>query len=160
MDFLLADAAEDEAPEIARIWSSSWWETHADLVDAPLRALRAPESFEPRVRNVIGTTRVARQGDRILGFCTVRADELYQLFVAPEGRGTGVAQALLADAETRLQRMGNHRIWLACMIGNDRAARFYEKHDWINMGETTDDVETAEGHYRVGIWRFEKTLPV
>jgi ribosomal protein S18 acetylase RimI-like enzyme len=47
---------------------------------------------------------------------------LYQLFVSPHARGSGVAAALIADAEARLAERGVQTAWLACAIGNDRAS--------------------------------------
>lgn len=65
--------------------------------------VRAAEEREiaalPNVR-VVGPPR------RPNGLCIVRSDELYQLFVAAPSRGSGVAAALLADAEARLADSG------------------------------------------------------
>jgi ribosomal protein S18 acetylase RimI-like enzyme len=38
-----------------------------------------------------------------------------------------VAAALIADAEAMLAEHGVEMAWLACAVGNNRAARFYEK---------------------------------
>ena len=60
------------------------------------------------------------------GFCIAKGDELYQLFVAAGSRGSGVAAALLADAETRLADSGviaRERRCRARAIAEARAAR-------------------------------------
>ena len=85
--------------------------------------------------------------------------ELYQLFVSAEARGTGVAAALLADAEARLAANGVRTAWLACAIGNDRAARFYEKSGWRRVGTMVNEAETSEGTFLLDVWRYEKVLP-
>jgi GNAT superfamily N-acetyltransferase len=93
-----------------------------------------------------------------VGFCIVKADELYQLFVSASARGSGVAAALVADAESRLARSGVTTAWLACAIGNDRAARFYEKCGWRRIGTEVIPAETEQGPYALEVWRYEKPL--
>jgi GNAT superfamily N-acetyltransferase len=88
----------------------------------------------------------------------IQGDELDQLFVAAEARGTGVAAALLADGEARLAAAGVRTAWLACAIGNDRAARFYEKHGWRRAGTMIHRPETPDGPFPLEVWRYEKEL--
>ena len=93
-----------------------------------------------------------------LGFYMLKGDELYQLYVAAEARGLGVAAALIADAETRLRASGVETAWLDCAIGNLRAARFYEKSGWHRVGEVPSRLETPDGAFDVEVWRYEKLL--
>jgi GNAT superfamily N-acetyltransferase len=93
-----------------------------------------------------------------LGFCALKGDELYQLFVSREAHGSGVAAALIADAEARLARRGVETAWLACAIGNHRAARFYEKSGWRLTRSFVALSETSNGPFPVEHWRFEKRL--
>ena len=88
----------------------------------------------------------------------VKDDELYQLFVSPQVRGSGVAASLIADAEERLAQSGVATAWLACAIGNERAARFYEKSGWHRVGTMVDPLETSIGKFPLEVWRFEKRL--
>jgi RimJ/RimL family protein N-acetyltransferase len=67
-------------------------------------------------------------------------------------------RALLADAEARLSTGGVKVAWLACAVGNERAARFYEKSGWQRAGTEEIDVDTSEGPFSLEIWRFEKPL--
>jgi len=46
--------------------------------------------------------------------------------------------------------------WLACAIGNDRAARFYEKHGWHRAGVMVNQLETRNGIFPLDVWRHEK----
>jgi GNAT superfamily N-acetyltransferase len=71
-------------------------------------------------------------------------------------RGSGVAAALLADAEERLSRNGVKKAWLACAIGNERAARFYEKCGWQLLGTMISQLDTSKGIYPLEVWRYEK----
>jgi len=93
-----------------------------------------------------------------LGFSIVKENELYQLFVASAARGTGVAGALIGEAEARVAARGAGTIWLTCAIGNQRAARFYEKRGWQRAGTVRDVLETPEGPFPLEVWRYEKVL--
>ena len=77
---------------------------------------------------------------------------------ASHARGSGIAAVLMADAEARLAASGVRSPWLACAIGNDRAARFYEKCGWIRTGTVTDDVAVPGGTFALEVWRYEKAL--
>jgi ribosomal protein S18 acetylase RimI-like enzyme len=88
----------------------------------------------------------------------LKDDELYQLYVSAEARGSGVASVLMADAEARLGAAGYDVGWLACAIGNDRAARFYEKSGWRRVA-TEVYLAEAPGHtIPLEVWRYEKRL--
>ncbi|MGB9369112.1 MAG: GNAT family N-acetyltransferase [Xanthobacteraceae bacterium] len=79
-----------------------------------------------------------------------------QFYVARAARGSGVANALMEAAEAELARRGVTTPWLACGIGNDRAARFYEKRGWVNARTQTSRLETPEGVFEIQVWRYEK----
>src|SRR5215210_254687 len=53
--------------------------------------------------------------------------------------------ALLDDGEARLARRGVRTAWLACAIGNNRAARFYEKRGWVRARTMVNRIDTADG---------------
>ena len=65
---------------------------------------------------------------------------------------------MLADGEGRLASRGVGTAWLACAIGNDRAARFYEKHGWRRAGDVIHQLDTPDGVFRIEVWRYEKAL--
>jgi ribosomal protein S18 acetylase RimI-like enzyme len=88
----------------------------------------------------------------------VKGDELYQLYVSAQARGAGVAATLIADAETRLAGRGVDIAWLSCAIGNDRAARFYEKSGWHRAGTMVNRLDTPNGTFPLETWRYEKLL--
>jgi RimJ/RimL family protein N-acetyltransferase len=48
--------------------------------------------------------------------------------------------------------------WLACAIGNARAARFYEKCGWRRVGTMINHAETSNGTFLLEVWRYEKAL--
>jgi GNAT superfamily N-acetyltransferase len=150
-----------DAPEIdrlARIWYDAWQDAHARILPAELARVRTLESFRERLRPALDHVRVAELSGDAVGFCMVKDDELYQLFVTAAARGSGVAAALVADAEARLAAAGIATAWLACAIGNERAARFYEKCGWQRTGTVINPLDTPAGIFRLEVWRYEKQL--
>jgi GNAT superfamily N-acetyltransferase len=152
------DAHPDEIAALARVWFDGWHEAHAALVPAELARQRTLDSFHDRLRAGLAETRVIGEHGAPLGFTILKGDELYQFYVARAARGTGVAARLMADAEQRLAARGVDTAWLACAIGNDRAARFYEKQAWRRTGTVVYIAETAQGDIPLDVWRYEKPL--
>src|SRR5207245_2681076 len=120
--------------------------------------LRTLASFRDRLDAARPDVYVVGPAGAPLGLCVLRGEELYQLFVSTEAHGSGVAAALIADAEARLAARGVETAWLACAIGNTRAARFYEKSGWHMAGTFVMLSETSNGPFPVDQWRFEKRL--
>lgn len=147
-----------EVSALARLWFEGWQDAHAAVLPASLARLRTQHSFADRLPAMLADTRVIGEPGVVVGFCTIRHDELDQLFVAPAGRGGGVAAALVADAERRLAAHGVTTAWLACAIGNHRAARFYEKCGWHLAATVVHRLDTVEGPFDLEIWRYEKRL--
>ena len=151
-------AKEVEIGHLARIWYDGWHEAHAQLVPAELTRLRTLESFRDRLQAALPDVRVVGPSGEPLGFCIVKGNELYQLYVSAPSRGSGVAAALVADAEARLSGNGVDKAWLACAIGNERAARFYEKSGWQRIGTMINQFKTSKGNFPLEVWRYEKSL--
>ena len=151
-------AAPSDIEPLARLWFDGWREAHLDHVPADLTARRTLESFGNRLLGFGDGLRVAGPVGAPLGFCAIREDELDQLFVTPETRGSGLAAILLADGERRLAQQGTARAHLLCVIQNHRAVRFYERQGWTNMGISVEAVQTEDGPFRFELLRFEKNL--
>lgn len=152
-------AEEWEIGQLAKIWHDGWHEAHAQIVPEKLTRLRTLESFRDRLHAALPNVRVVGPPGEPVGFCIVQKDELYQLFVSAESRGAGMAAALVSDAEARLTDNGVETAWLACAIGNKRAARFYEKQGWRRVGTMVNYAETSDGPFPLEVWRYEKALP-
>jgi GNAT superfamily N-acetyltransferase len=153
-------AEEAELDQLARIWYDGWHQAHGQLVPEELIRVRTLESFRARLAAALSTVRVAGPPGDPAGFCMIKDDELYQLFVSAPARGSGAAAALISDAEALLAKNGVETAWLACAIGNDRAARFYEKCGWRRVGNMINPLEVESGTLGLEVWRYEKTLVV
>jgi GNAT superfamily N-acetyltransferase len=151
-------AEESEVDALAKLWYEAWQDAHARIVPEELTRARTLESFRQRLRADLPNVRVVGPIGAPVGFCTVKGDELYQLFVSAPARGSGAAVALIDEAEERLARSGVDTAWLACAIGNDRAARFYEKRGWRLAGTVVSQLDTTAGTFPLEVWRYEKAL--
>ncbi|PIC01350.1 GNAT family N-acetyltransferase [Caulobacter sp. X] len=152
-----AAEAEDLEP-LARLWRQGWLDAHLSIVPEALIALRTPESFAERMTAALPRVRALGPVGAPLGFHLIKGDELNQFYLAAEARGTGAAGVLMADAERRLAEVGVTTAWLACAIGNARAARFYEKSGWTLAREEVVPTETSTGPFPLKVWRYEKRL--
>ena len=151
-------AQKSELDHLARVWHDSWRDGHAHVVPAELTRRRTLESFRSRLQAAFADIRVVGPIGAPVGFCIVMGDELSQLFVSASARGTGVAGALMADAEARLVANGVDTAWLTCAIGNDNAARFYERRGWYRARIVVSVLDTPEGPFPLEVWRYEKKL--
>jgi ribosomal protein S18 acetylase RimI-like enzyme len=150
-----AEPAEVEL--LARIWHDGWQDGHQGLLPPDLARRRTLDSFRERIRAALPDLRVIGPPGSAVGFCLVRGDELCQLYISSASRGTGAAAALIADAEYRMRDAGVETAWLACAVGNDRAARFYEKHGWRRAGLMLHEPDDSGG-IRFEVWRYQKRL--
>lgn len=155
---VLRNAEVFESDTLAELWHSGWQDTHAAILPPELARHRTLDSFRQRMRAHLADVRVAGEIGNPLGFSMLKDDELYQFYVSAETRGTGLAPELLQDAERALRARGVVNAWLACAIGNERAARFYAKNGWTLAGKATIDVEIPGGTYPLQVWRYEKVL--
>lgn len=147
-----------EIGPLAKLWYDGWQDAHAELLPAELARHRTLESFRRRISAELRSVRVVGPVGEPAGLCMVRDDEIYQLYVAADSRGSGLAGTLLTDGEKRIALEGFGTAWLACAIGNRRAARFYEKSGWSQEGITTIEVDTPDGLFPLEVWRYEKAL--
>jgi ribosomal protein S18 acetylase RimI-like enzyme len=152
------DAQATDIDRLARVWYDGWRDAHVAIVPAELTRLRTLENFRQRLQEALPDLRVAGPPGAPVGFSIIKEDELYQLYVSAPARGSGVAAALIDDAEARLAERGVETAWLACAIGNDRAARFYEKRGWRRVGTMIDELDATAGHLSLEVWRYEKSL--
>ena len=151
-------ATPADARAVADIWHAGWPDGHLGHVPDELAAVRTEESFRRRADERVGDTVVADVDGVVAGFTMVVDDEVEQVYVAASHRGTGVADALLADAEARIVAAGHARAWLAVVAGNARARRFYERRGWLDYGPLVYSAEGPNGPIDVPAHRYVKNL--
>jgi ribosomal protein S18 acetylase RimI-like enzyme len=157
---IIRDATGDEVESLARIWFDGWQDAHTKILPAELARHRTMDSFRERMAAAIADVRVAGPKTGSLGFAMIKGNELYQLYVAAAGRGTGVASALNKDAIAHIRGNGFKTAWLACATGNERAARFYEKSGWHRTGTITSELDTPAGLFPLDVWRYEIDIAI
>ncbi|WP_134742227.1 GNAT family N-acetyltransferase [Nocardioides sp. 503] len=153
---VLRPADQDDAEAIAGIWERGWHDGHDGHVPAELSAVRTPETFRSRTADRLTQTSVAEVAGRVAGFVVVHGDELEQVYVDGAHRGSGVAQALMAEGLRLVAEAGHEHAWLVAATGNARARRFYEREGWFDEGLVDYPAEGPDGPIVVTDHRYTK----
>ncbi|MDQ2094780.1 GNAT family N-acetyltransferase [Rhodalgimonas zhirmunskyi] len=149
---------EADLDPAAALWHEGWVAGHADVVPAELTRLRTLDSFRERLTRRRADCVVTVKNDTCIGFTMFHDNEIDQFYIGSAARGTGAAMAQMDEAERRLRAAGHASAWLACSVGNTRAARFYEKAGWTRAATERMSFETSQGPFALDVWRYEKTL--
>lgn len=156
--FRLRPAAPGDAREIVDVWFTGWREAHLGHVPDALLAHRSEQTFRARIPAIVGTTTVATVDRRVIGLVVTADDEIEQLYVDSEHRGTGIAAALLQHGESVIARE-HRRAFLAVVDGNARARHFYERHGWHDAGPFDYHAWSSSGEQIVvPCRRYEKSV--
>ena len=150
-------ATGEDAAAVASIWHRGW-QGHLGNVPDELTRVRTKRSFWTRTRERVADTTIAEVDGRVAGFIMVVGDEVEQVYVEEAHRGTGVAAALLAEAERQVRAGGHHAAWLAVVAGNAPARRFYAKHGWVDEGLFEYRAAGPEGPITVPCRRYAKAV--
>jgi GNAT superfamily N-acetyltransferase len=148
----IRSAEPADARAIAEVHVASWrWAYAGDLPQEVLDALSVDDRERMWNRAILDaavTVIVAEEGGRVVGFVSTgptRDDdapggtgELFAIYLDEAVAGTGVGAALLERAERDLREAGFNRATLWVLASNDRARRFYERHDWAWDGTTSE----------------------
>ena len=124
-----------------------------DLVEA-----RTDDSFQARAAERIGAMTVAVVEEEVAGFVLVAGDEVEQVYVSAAHRGTGIADALLREAERQVRANGHPEAWLAVVAGNARARAFYERAGWRDDGALEYAAAAESGPIAVPCRRYTKPV--
>jgi ribosomal protein S18 acetylase RimI-like enzyme len=151
-------AAAGDVEAIATVWHEGWREAHLGHLPPAIEPLRRPADFRRRAEANLPLTTVVTDSEQLVGFVTVRDDEVEQLYVAPSARGHGVADRLLRHGE---QVIGERFdvAWLAVIGPNTRARRFYSRNGWRDAGPFAYEADAGPPPVAVLAHRYEKALP-
>ena len=147
-----------DVPKLAVIYHSVWHETQAPFMPPEERKLRTPQFFEERMSAVLATTLVAERAGAIAGFASWRDHLLSQFYISTDDRGSGLASELITACEIEMAKSGTKVAELHCIVGNDRARRFYERMSWQHDGQIQKQVSGSHGLVGVAFWRMTKQL--
>jgi ribosomal protein S18 acetylase RimI-like enzyme len=154
----LRAARAEDARAIAEIWHRGWQDGHLGLVPQELVDVRTEASFRTRASERISDATVATVDGAVVGFVMVVDDEVEQVYVAAAYRGSGVARALIGEAERQVRANGHEKAWLAVVAGNARARAFYERAGWIDEGPFDYAAAAEDGSIVVPCRRYTKLL--
>jgi GNAT superfamily N-acetyltransferase len=187
MTVTLRPAEATDVDAVAAIWYSGWRDGHLGHVPDELVVIRTKESFWTRGSDRIADTTVAiadrraadpvaagspgagagpaipapagaGSGGEVAGFVMVVGDEVEQVYVSADHRGSGVAGVLIAEAERQVKANGYGEAWLAVATGNKRARRFYERSGWTDAGAFDYPADTETGPVAVPCHRYTKQV--
>lgn len=151
---MIRHAKASDIAEVGRLYYSVWHETHAPLMPSPEISRRSLEFFVNRMTPLLGSTLVMEQHGLLAAFSAWEDDILSQLFVTARYRGTSMASALLMATEGEMAKHGTTAAELHCVVGNERARRFYQRMGWVIAKRVSSDETSA----RVPFWRMKKVL--
>lgn len=154
----LRSATPEDAAEVAEVWWLGWRDGHLGFVPDELVRVRTEGSFRARATERVSDTTVSEVEGRVAGFVMVVEDEVEQVYVSRDHRGTGVAGFLLGEAERRVRDGGHARAWLAVVAENVRARRFYERAGWSDGGEFVYAASGKGDPIPVPAHRYEKDV--
>ncbi|MFS2279710.1 GNAT family N-acetyltransferase [Microbacterium sp. OR21] len=155
---LIRPATVDDAHDLAVVHVRSWQQAYLGLMpQAVLDRLSIAEREAGWARLLTETPRasqtiVAEHDSAIAGWASYGAardehasgsGELWGIYAHPDAWSTGVGHALLTAVEQALRADGHETAYLWVLEGNERAARFYERHRWASDG--AHKVDTRPG---------------
>lgn len=151
---VIRDATEADIARIADIKVRNWADTYGPLIPAAVLARFVdPGRSASELRSLLGSPGIlllvgeSPTGDVTgfaLAYLTRRPEPwLESLHVLRGERGRGLGTFLLRATAERVLAAGHQSMALGVIVGNDSAARFYERLGAINTG--VEPVDFAEG---------------
>jgi GNAT superfamily N-acetyltransferase len=130
-------ARPDEAETLFAIHRESAMTAHVEIF--PPDRYRFPDAemrevWARALRDGKTTVVIAERAGNPVGFATVSAGWLRNLFVLPSEWGRGAGAALHDEAVALLRRCGGAIAQLWVLEANERARRFYEARGWRDDG--------------------------
>lgn len=143
---------------VSNLYHRVWHETHGSHMPHAEREARDEGFFLDRMAGLMPNVIVGEDEGTLVGFAAWRGRILGQLYVDAAARGSGCAQRLMEAAEQGIRDQDVHEAELHCLVGNDRARRFYERSGWRVSGIAAELVKgDATGEER-DFWVMRKRL--
>ncbi|HET7224329.1 MAG TPA: GNAT family N-acetyltransferase [Candidatus Eisenbacteria bacterium] len=146
----IRQATLSDVPAMSALREAVQWEG-----GAPAERMRLYLAGEHHPRHALAPRAafVADRGEAVIGYAAVHLTrrfgcegELEWLLVAPEARGSGLADRLLRSAAGWLVQRGAHRVCVDVAPDNTRARRFYRRHGATDLDRcwmAWDDIAAA-----------------
>lgn len=124
----------------------------------PERDLRDAGFFLTRMASLMPDIVVGEDSGVVVGFAAWKGSQLGQLFLDARYRGSGLAERLVEAAERTLRDRRIHEVELHCLVGNERARRFYERMGW-RVSEVLSEPVKGDAHDdQRDFWVMRKSL--
>jgi GNAT superfamily N-acetyltransferase len=125
-------ATVDDAADLAAVEIRTFRHAYADILDPEFLADQDPvartDEWRAHLQREGRGVWVAEVEGRVVGYASVRDQELRMLYVDPFAQGAGVGSALLAHAEAAGARS------LEVFEANGHGRHFYEDRGWRDAG--------------------------
>lgn len=155
---MIRRAHASDISRLAALYHAVWHETQAPFMPQAEIARRSMEFFIDRITALLQSSLVTERNGEVVAFSAWRDQLLGQLFVATPYRGTRVASNLLAASEIEMTKEGVAEAELHCVVGNERARRFYQRMGWQNREKVMEWVNGEHEQVGVPFWRMTKFL--
>ncbi|MES2463423.1 MAG: GNAT family N-acetyltransferase [Armatimonadota bacterium] len=156
MSVILRQATPEDVSALSRLASDTFRDGWAALITAPIADAYVAVAFTidklseeiadttsyivlagDKNQTLIGYAKLATAAKEAPGFVTgSRPILLQRLYVTSAYQGQGIADRLLNDIVREALRRGGTTLWLETEPGNQRAWRFYQKRDFVDVGST------------------------
>ncbi len=155
---MVRSAGMADLPSIAQLYHRVWHDTHGPYMPRAERDARDEAFFLNRMASLMPNIVVGQDERGIIGFAAWKGSRLGQVFLDPSARGSGLAQSLMTAAERGLRDQDIAEAELHCLVGNERAKRFYERAGWHVSAVVAEAVQSDTGDGKRDFWVMRKRL--
>lgn len=147
-----------DLPAIAALYHRVWHQTHGPHMPPAECDVRDAGFFLNRMTSLMPNIMVGEDDDVVIGFAAWNGSQLGQLFLDAAHRGSGLAERLIEAVELALRDQGVREAELHCLVGNERAKRFYERTGWRVSAVLQEPVRGGADDEQRDFWVMRKPL--
>jgi GNAT superfamily N-acetyltransferase len=141
---MIRPARMQDLPRVTSLYHRVWHETHGPHMPYAECAARHEGFFLDRIAGLMPNVIVGDNQNTVVGFVAWKGSLLGQLFLNPAARGSGFSQRLMEAAERGLCDQSVQEAELYCLMGNERARRFYERMGWRVRAIAAEPVRSSD----------------